>query len=136
MTTGRLSDVVFKSFLRHICDLQGSSINAIEQILSTSLVEGTRRPTGDYPDHWVDYWHEEDGGDDSRGVRPHLGVTILQQEMGGLSHKEGCEVAWDDVTNAELIPNLVKQAWQVEMGSSRSWVSTTVPRWPSSSNVW
>ena len=88
-TTGKWSYVEPKSFVRHICDLQGSSSNAIEQILSTSLVEGTRRPTGDYPDHWVDYWHEEDGGDDSRGVRPQMGVTILQTEMDGLSFKGG-----------------------------------------------
>ena len=43
VTTGRLSYVGLKSFVRHICDLQGSSSNAIEQILLTSLVDGTRR---------------------------------------------------------------------------------------------
>ena len=36
--------------------------------------------------------------------------------MDGLSFKGGYEVAWDDVTNAELIPELVKNARQVEMG--------------------
>ena len=45
-----------------------------------------------------------------------MGVTILQKEMDGLSYKGGYEVAWDDATNAELIPDLVKQARQVEMG--------------------
>ena len=64
------------------------------------MSEGTRRPTGDYPQNWVDYWHEEDGGDDHRGVRPEVGVTLLQNEMDGLSFKGGYEVAWDDVTNA------------------------------------
>ena len=44
VTTGKLSYVGLKSFVRHVCDLQGFSSNAIEQILSTSLVEGTRRP--------------------------------------------------------------------------------------------
>ena len=45
-----------------------------------------------------------------------MGVTILQKEMDGLSFKGGYEVAWDDVTNAELIPDLIRQARQVEMG--------------------
>ena len=78
--------------------------------MSTSLSEGNRRPTGDYPSHWSDYWHEEDGGDDHRGVRPQVGVTLLQKEMDGLAFEGGYEVAWDDVTNAELLPELVKKA--------------------------
>ena len=45
-----------------------------------------------------------------------MGVTMLQKEMGGLSFEGGYEVAWDDLTNAELIPDLVKQARQVDMG--------------------
>ena len=49
----------------------------------------------------------KNGGDDSRGVRPQMGVTILQKEMDGLLYKGDCEVAWDDVTNTELIPDLV-----------------------------
>ena len=88
----------------------------IKQVLPTSLNEGTRRPTGDYPQHWVDYWHEEDGGDDHRGVRLQVGVTFLQKELDGLSFKGGYEVAWDDVRNAELLPDLVNKAREVEMG--------------------
>ena len=70
VTTGKLSYAGLKSFLRHVCDLQGSSSDAVERILSTSLVDGTRRPTGEYPANWMNYWHEEDGGNDSRGIRP------------------------------------------------------------------
>ena len=40
----------------------------------------------------------------------------MKREMDGLSFKSGYEVAWDGVTNAELIPDLVKKARQVEMG--------------------
>ena len=40
----------------------------------------------------------------------------MQKEMDGLSFNGGYEVAWDDVTTAELIPDLVEQARQVEMG--------------------
>jgi hypothetical protein len=57
VTTGKLSYTGVRSFLRHMRDLQGSSRNAVERILSTSLVDGTRRPTGEYPENWVDYWH-------------------------------------------------------------------------------
>ena len=40
----------------------------------------------------------------------------MQTEMDGLPFKGGYEVAWDDVTNAELVPDLVKKAREVEMG--------------------
>ena len=36
--------------------------------------------------------------------------------MDGLAFKGVYEVAWDDVTNAELLPELIKQAREVEMG--------------------
>ena len=75
------------------------------------MSEGTHRPTGDYPSHWIDYWHEEDGGDDHRGVRPQVGAILLQKEMDGLAFKSGYEVAWD-----ELRPELVNKAREVEMG--------------------
>jgi hypothetical protein len=120
-TTGKLSYLGLKSFGRHACDLQGSSADKVENLISTSMSEGTHRPTGDYPSHWIDYWHEEDRGDDHRGVRPQIGVTLLQKEMDGLAFKSGYEVAWDDVTNAELIPELVKKAREVEMGYFAKW---------------
>ena len=41
---------------------------------------------------------------------------MLQKEMDGLSFKGGNEMAWEDVTNAELLPDLVKKAREVEMG--------------------
>ena len=54
VSTGKMTYTGLKSFVRHVRDLQGSSRNAIEQILSTSMREGAHRPTGDYPDHWLD----------------------------------------------------------------------------------
>ena len=99
-----------KRFIRHVCDLRWYSRNVIEHILSTTMQDGTHRPTGEYPSNCLDSWHEEDGGDDSQGVRPQIGVTILKKEMDGLSFKGGYEVAWDDATNAEFIPALVKNA--------------------------
>ena len=105
MTTGRMTYTALKSFVRHVCDLQRSSRNAVEQIWSTSVREGAHRPTVDYPDHWLDDWHEEDGWDDQRGVRPQVDVTLLKKEMDGLSFNGGYQVAWDDDTNAELVHN-------------------------------
>ena len=34
--------------------------------------------------------------------------------MNGLSYKSGCEIAWDDVTNENLVPELVHAARAVE----------------------
>ena len=55
VTTGRLSYLGLKTFVRHVCELQDSSADRVENLLSTSLSEVTRRPTGEYPPHWVDY---------------------------------------------------------------------------------
>ena len=35
--------------------------------------------------------------------------------MDGLSYKGGCDAAWDDVSNAELVPKLVREACELEM---------------------
>ena len=60
-------------------------------------------------------WHELEGGNDRFGVRPQYGVTILQAEMNGLSFKSGYETAWDDVSNENLVPELVHAARALEM---------------------
>ena len=73
------------------------------------------RPVGDWPPDWVDAIHEEDGGDDSLGVRPQNGVNILKECMFGLVCKNSIWQAWDDVSNAELNPDDVKAARALEM---------------------
>ena len=40
---------------------------------------------------------------------------MLQRKMDGLTFKGGYEVAWDDGTDAELLPDLVKKARRAEM---------------------
>ena len=60
-----------------------------------------------------------------------LESPFLKKEMDGLSLKGGYEVAWDNGTNAELIPDHVKQARQVETS-----YSPTMPREPSRNNIW
>ena len=41
---------------------------------------------------------------------------MLQKQMDGLAFSGGYAAAWDDVTNAELVPDLVKKDREVEMG--------------------
>ena len=74
------------------------------------MSDGTRRPTGEYPQHWLDYWHKEGGENDRRGAQPQVGVTLLRKEMDGLAFKVGYEVAWDDVTNQRRISSRASQA--------------------------
>ena len=54
------------------------------------------------------------------GTRPQIGVTLLKAEMDGLSFKGGYEAAWDDISNAELVPKLVREARELEWTTSRN----------------
>ena len=83
--------------------------------MSVQCKDGITRPTGDYPEHWNDEWHEDDGGNPLRGCRPQVGTSLFKAEMDGLSFRGGYEAAWDDVSNAELIPKLVREARELEM---------------------
>ena len=44
-----------------------------------------------------------------------MGVTLLKVEMDRLSFKGGCEAAWDDVSNVELVTKLAREARELEM---------------------
>ena len=72
------------------------------------------RPAGEWPDNWGDSVHEADGGCDEPGMhisgRPQDGSEIIRQLLSKLSQKEGLDIAWDDVTNEDLDPQLVKKA--------------------------
>ena len=109
MTEGEL-----KGFVNSLCSLQ-STRSGIQRISSIQTNDGITRPVGKYPEHWMDTWHEPEGGFDVRGVRPQYGVTILEWEMSALTCKGGYEVAFDDVSNAQLEPSLVKAARALEM---------------------
>ena len=115
VNTGRMNTEQIKNFTNQLCSIQFRGSSAIRKVMSVHRKDGVTRPTGDYPEHWTDEWHEEDGGDDMRGSRPQMGVTLLKAEMDGLSFKSGYETAWDDVSNAELVPKLVREARELEM---------------------
>ena len=71
---------------------------------------------GKFPEHWKDTVHEEDGGDDHRGVRPQQGIEILREELDALTFRNGIACATDDVTGNTLVPGLVQKARDEEVG--------------------
>ena len=91
-----------RSLVEGLTQLTQRGTSGISQILSTTTKDGVTAPLGEYPDWWIDTWHDEDGACDDRGVRTQNGVTPLKQEMDGLTCKNRYETAWDDVTNALL----------------------------------
>ena len=53
------------------------------------------------------------------GVRPQLGQDAYGQDIMGLMIEDGQASAWDDVTNKILDPEIVRQAWMVELEDFR-----------------
>ena len=82
---------------------------------SITRSDGINKPVGDWPDDWVDAVHEDDGGEDSIGVRPQSGAHILREAMYGLVCRNTMWKAWDDVTGADLNVEDVKAARKLEM---------------------
>ena len=115
VSTGRMSSDEVRSFAHYICNFNEGTNGGIQRIQSINEAEGVTTPVGNYPEHWIDSWHELEGGDDRFGVRPQYGVTLFQAEMNGLSFKNGYETAWDDVSNEYLVPEFVHAARALEM---------------------
>ena len=90
------------------------------------------KPTGDWPKDWVDDVHEPDGHQIDRDIDDKSGEEILNTMISALHRQHGGgggEVAWDDVTEAELRPELVRAARDVEMKFFKDMgVYTRVPR--------
>ena len=74
-------------------------------------------PCGDWPKHYVDTVHEEDGGLDPMHRRPQDGISALSELIAGLDMRCGIiPTAWYDANdNAPLRPDLVGAARAVEM---------------------
>ena len=68
VSTGRMTEGEVKRFATHLCSLQVKGSANISRLLSTKVKDGVTRPVGEYPDHWMDSWHEDEGGNDLRGV--------------------------------------------------------------------
>ena len=84
-STGRMIADEVRSFAHNICNLNEGRKIGIRRIDSIHETENGTTPVGTFPEHWVDNWHELEGGNDLYGVRPRYGFTIFQAEMNGLS---------------------------------------------------
>ena len=115
VSLGRMTAEEVRSFARRICNLDEGRKSGTQNISSINESEDGTTPAGQYPDHWVDTWHELEGGDDRFGQRPRYGDARLIAEMNGLPYDNGCETAWDHASNENLIPELVHAARAVEM---------------------
>ena len=93
VATGRMSMDEVRQFAHHICNINDQEDCGINRVQSIIENEDKTLPVGDYPEHWIDSWHELEGGSDVYGVRPQYGVTLLQAEMSGLAYKNGFETA-------------------------------------------
>ena len=93
----------------------GGDRSGIQRTQSITGTEDGAAPVGIYPEHWEDSWRELEGGNHLYGSWPQCGVTLLQAEMNGLSFKSGYETAWDDVSNENLVPELVHAARALEL---------------------
>ena len=72
-------------------------------------------PAARWPDHWKDLVHDEERGYDMFGRRTQDGRLTLKQKLSKLAFADRRQWAPDDVSGAELDPELVKQARKVEM---------------------
>ena len=77
--------------------------------------DGLGRPIGDWPEHWIDPVHEDDGGCDRFGSAPQNGIHLLKAELDALTWRDGMTVAKDDVSGADLVPGWVVAARAEEM---------------------
>ena len=115
VATGRMNIDEVRMFAHHICNINDQEEISIRRVQSIIENDDKAAPIGEFPEHWIDSWHELEGGSDVNGVRPQYGVDILRSEMSGLAYKNGYEMAWDDVSNEHLVPELVQAAQAVEM---------------------
>ena len=122
MQTGSLC-----SFVNKLCEGESQGRVMTKTLQNALAHKNSYKVPGNWPEHWVDFVHEEDGGDDARGIRPQCGTELLKEQILELTH--GDSIAWDDVSGASLIPEKVVEARQEEMKYFKEiGVYTRVPR--------
>jgi hypothetical protein len=72
-------------------------------------------PPGNWPEHWKDTVHEEDGHSIEGLPEDREGENLLRQGMYALYTQAGVEYAVDDVSGAMLDPKLVRKGRDTEM---------------------
>ena len=73
------------------------------------------KPGGDWPQHWGDYTHEQDGHGVDAGPEDYTGEDILKGLIMSLYIQNGVEMACDDVSSATLDAGMVHTARKTEM---------------------
>ena len=82
---------------------------------------------GSFPSHWVEDYHELDGVAKKAGDKK--GEEMLREQLFKLGVRGGVCYARDDITGADLDPDLVKEARELEMKYFREMrVYDKVPR--------
>ena len=64
VSTKKMSADEVRSFAHYICNLNEIKETGIKKIDSINETENGTTPVGSYPEHWVDNWHELEGGND------------------------------------------------------------------------
>ena len=67
---GKMSRDEVRQFAHYICNLNDQEDCGINRVQSIIENEDKALPVGDYPEHWIDAWHDLEGGSDVYGVRP------------------------------------------------------------------
>ena len=92
------SSMTSQKTLRFVRSLSSVCLGPLNNVVADIIDKGQ------FPEHWKDCVHEEDGGSDDRGVRPQHGIDILRSELDALVFRNGIAVAKDDVTGNSLVP--------------------------------
>ena len=79
VSTGAMKVGGLCSFISHFCCEGPTKPLTTATMRNVMAYKHSYKLPGNWSSHWVDFVHEEDGGDDKVGVRPQHGVDILQQ---------------------------------------------------------
>ena len=123
----------------HSCVSRGAEDQTLSHVNEIGKKPDLVKPAGNWPGNWGDSVHEEDGGSDEIGMQlrgandvqcgRQEGREMLRNMVAKLSQKDGTITAWDDVSNENLVPQLVMDARQVELDFFKSMhVYDKVPR--------
>ena len=86
-----------------------------EKLMEIRKQEDWNKRSKEWPRHWKDILHDEDGGNDMFGRGPQDGRALLRSALAKLSNHNGYVFATDDVSGVNLKPELMKEARKLEM---------------------
>ena len=86
------SQMSYFQTMEYIGSLSSICLGTVDEVLKKGVQQGQ------WPSHWTESMHEEDGGNDAFGLRPQNGIDILKNELDALTFKDGISVAKDDVS--------------------------------------